>query len=324
MKDNSTSPAVSDTIRLAAMLREQGEEEQDIATLARALSRLQEWQAPAPTAVETTRLLSALTPLLPTTSTALTTSISPASPTVPTVPTVPIVPAVRSVVEPSPVRQALLSQSVRPQRELTLFFNVALAQVGLLRPAFWIASAAIVLVGTLAVLSGLSVDQAFTLRALGPLLAVISINSLVRSANLRVLEIEMSCPVSPVKLALARLMVVLGYDIALGLIMSLLLWGTQGAGASLLRLTLHWLAPLLLVAGAALLLSIRMHPAAAASTAYAGWLLVLSAAMLEGKEGVLTALLTQGELVLLIVGGCLLFASLLSVRKGMPAMLQRG
>ena len=71
------------------------------------------------------------------------------------------------------------------------------------------------------------------------------------------LEFELASPPSPRQLTLARrLVVVLSYDLALGLLLSLLLWPRSGAGFWLL--TLHWLAPLLLGVGLTLLLSLAL------------------------------------------------------------------
>ena len=87
------------------------------------------------------------------------------------------------------------------------------------------------------------------------------------------LEFELSCPPSPQQLTIARLLVVLLYDIGLGLLLSLLLL-TRG-GESFLTLTLDWLMPLLLIMGLTLLLSLRFSIYLAAAIAYVGWLMLL-------------------------------------------------
>src|SRR5262249_53406115 len=62
----------------------------------------------------------------------------------------------------------------------------------------------------------------------------------------------------------------------LGLCLGLALWLRSAQGApgevSLLALSLHWLTPLLLVAGLALVLSLRLPAALASGVAYACWL----------------------------------------------------
>ena len=69
------------------------------------------------------------------------------------------------------------------------------------------------------------------------------------------LELELVCPPSPVQVTIARLVLVLGYDLALGLAWGLALWvaGTPQ--------------------GLALLLSLRLFVKTAAARAYGGWLL---------------------------------------------------
>ena len=115
---------------------------------------------------------------------------------------------------------------------------------------------------------------------------------------------------------MARLVIVLGYDVALGFALSLVLWA--GGTGQVLLLTLSWLMPLLLVAGLALLLSLRLAVEAAASVAYASWLAVL-------------ALITTANLQTLLLGpqlsllGCaglaLLIIALLRLHADMHRLL---
>lgn len=291
--------SMSSTESIHRALLEQGEDEVAIAELVPTLARLGEWHAPVPDSADTRRLVQSLAVWLP-------------------------VPRYTSE-----VRATLQQQSERSGWlwQMGRFMNVARAQVGLMRISFWLTSALIVALGALALLSGLSQDQAYILRALGPLLAVLSVGSVMRSSQLGVLQLELACRVSPVQLVLARLVVVLGYDIVLGLGLTVLLWPAQinsgPTSLGLWALTLHWLAPLLLVAGAALLLSLKVHPAAAASAAYAGWLLVLGLSLLEGKQGAIARLLAQGETGMLALGACLLLAAVLSARRTATILLPR-
>ena len=79
-----------------------------------------------------------------------------------------------------------------------------------------------------------------------------------------------TCLPSPVQIVLARLVIVLGYDVALALGLSLVLWA--GGSAQVLALTLSWLMPLLLVAGLALVLSLRLPLQTGVAIAYTSWL----------------------------------------------------
>jgi hypothetical protein len=117
-------------------------------------------------------------------------------------------------------------------------------------------------------------DQDVVLRASGPLLAYLGTIIAFRGRGAQVLELELVCLPSPLQLAVARLVIVLGYDVGLGLALNLVLWA--GGAEQVLALTLTFLMPLLLVAGLALLLSLRLSVQAAASLAYGIWLAVLA------------------------------------------------
>jgi hypothetical protein len=174
----------------------------------------------------------------------------------------------------SAVRQAIREQ--KPRRVTTLL-AIARAQVSLFGLGFWLVSALITLVGAVVVLRiiNMAPDQAWVLPALvlrisGPLLSYLGTIVAFRGRGTRVLELELVCLSSPLQLALARLVIVLGYDVGLGLALGLLLWA--GNSGQVLALTLSWLMPLLLVAGLALLLSLRLSIRTAASLAYGSWL----------------------------------------------------
>jgi hypothetical protein len=176
----------------------------------------------------------------------------------------------------SAVRQAIREQ--KPRRVTTLL-AIARAQVSLFGLGFWLVSALITLVGAGVVLRiiNMGLDQAWVLllsalvlRISGPLLSYLGTIVAFRGRGTRVLELELVCLSSPLQLALARLVIVLGYDVGLGLALSLLLWA--GNSGQVLALTLSWLMPLLLVAGLALLLSLRLSIWTAASLAYGSWL----------------------------------------------------
>jgi len=268
--------------QLADLLREQGATPEERADLLPALRRLSEWQAPQPEPADTRRLLARLATELP---------------------------------APSPVRQA-----IREHRQRTGIFwllATARAQVSLFGPAFWLVSALVTLVGAVVVLSNLLPDQELVLRASGPLLAYLGTIVAFRGPGLRVLELELVCLPSPLQLALARLVIVLGYDVGLGLALSLALWAS-GTG-QVLALTLAWLMPLFLVAGLALLLSLRLSVQAAASLAYGSWLAVLAIGTTSNLQ---TFLLAPALSVLPgCIGLALLVIALLRLQTGMHRLL---
>jgi hypothetical protein len=265
--------------QLTDLLREQGATPEECADLLPAVRRLSEWQAPQPTPADTRHLLARLVPELP----AL-----------------------------SPVRQAIREQ--KPRTSVAFLLATARAQVSLFGLGFWLVSALVTLVGAVVVLSKVLPDQELVLRLSGPLLAYLGTIVAFRGRGARVLELELVCLPSPLQLAIARLVIVLGYDVGLCLALALVLW--VGGTGDVLVLTLSWLMPLLLVAGLALLLSLRLSVQAAASLAYVSWLVL-------GIVSPLQALLFAPELLVLpgCIGLVLLAIALLRLHTGMHHLL---
>ena len=278
--------------QLADALHEQGATPEESADLLPALRRLSEWQAPQPEPADTRRLLARLTMEL----SAL-----------------------------SPVRQAIREHR---QHRISWLLATARAQVSLFGLGFWLVSALVTLVGAGVVSSNVLVDagvassnvlpvQEVILRASGPLLAYLGTIVAFRGREARVLELELVCLPSPLQLALARLVIVLGYDVGLALTLSLALWA--GGSGQVLALTLSWFMPLLLVAGLALLLSLRLSMQAAASLAYGSWLAFLAISTISPLQ---TLLLTPALLVLPgCIGLALLAIALLRLHADMHRML---
>jgi hypothetical protein len=270
--------------QLAEALREQGATPEERADLLPTVHRLSEWQAPQPSPADTRHLLARLTTALP----AL-----------------------------SPVRQAIREHQQRQRTSISWLLATARTQVSLFGPAFWLVSALITLVGAGVVLSKVLPDQELVLHASGPLLAYLGTVVAFRGPGLGVLELELVCLPSPLQLALARLVIVLGYDVGLGLALSLALWAS-GTG-QVLALTLSWLMPLLLVAGLALLLSLRLSVQAAASLAYGSWLAFLAIDTTSNFQLLLLA--PPLEVLLGCIGLALLAITLLRIHTDMHRLL---
>lgn len=265
---------------LVDALREQGETPAECLDLLPALQRLPRWEAPQPQPEDTRHLIARLALEIPALSS---------------------------------IRQAIRNQ--RRDRN-SFLLSTARAQVSLLGYGFWMVSALITAVGAAVVLSKVIPDQTLVLKAGGPLLAYMATIVAFRGRGRRVLELELTCLPSPLLLALARLVIVLGYDVALGIALSLVLWA-RGSDQVLL-LTLSWLMPLLLVAGLALLLSLRFSVEAAASLAYVGWLGYLAISTTSG----LWALLSASELSTLgLAGMAMLSIALLRVHGDMHRLM---
>ena len=271
---------------LADALREQEATPEEIGDLAPALMRLPEWQAPQPSPADTQRLIAMLTTALPTLS---------------------------------PVRQAIRAQRQHQYSSVAWLLATARTQVSLFGLSFWLVSALVTLLGIGVVLGHLLPDQTIFLRASGPFLAYLGTSIAFRGTEGHVLELELSCLPSPLQLAMTRLVIVLGYDLGLGLALGLALWasGTE----QVLALLLSWFMPLLLVAGLALLLSLRLSAQTAAFLAYGSWLAVLA---LDSASPLQALSLTPlSEVLLGVLGLAGFFIALLRLRTGMHRLLPR-
>jgi hypothetical protein len=275
--------------QLAEALREQGATPEELADLLPNVRRLSEWPAPEPSLTDTQLLLAKLARTLP---------------------------------APAPVRQAIHAHRQRQGSGLRWLLATARTQVSLFGPAFWLLSALVTLVGAAAVLSNVQTDQdvmvqELMLRACGPFLAFLGASIAFRGRRERVLEFELVCLPSPVQLAIARLVIVLGYDVGLGFALSLALW--VGGAGQILALTLSWFMPLLLVAGLALLLSLRLSVQAAAALAYGSWLAVLVLNATSSLQ--LLSLTPLSQTVLGGIGVALLCIALLRLRTDLRRLL---
>ncbi len=269
---------------LAESLHEQGATPAEMADLLPTLRRLSEVPAPQPSPADTQRLLARLTPELP---------------------------------GYSPVRQAIREHRRQQGDGISWLLATARTQVSLFGLEFWLVSALVTLLGAGVVLSTALPDQELLLRASGPFLAYLGTIIAFRGTGARVLEFELVCPPSPLQLAMARLMIVLGYDLGLGLALGLALWA--GGAAQVLALMLSWFMPLLLVAGLALLLSLRLPVQAAASLAYGSWLAVLAIDTTSTLQ--VLPLAPPSEALLGCVGLALLAIALLRLHADMHRLL---
>ena len=280
MRNQPSWPLDSSEHMLEA-LGEQGMSSEEAAEFAPQLLKLAEWQAPMPSPADTQQLLMSLQPSMP---------------------------------RVSPVRQAVQARWMRPRSAFINMLALVRAQVSILHISFWLASLAITLLGAVVVFGSAAESQGILLRAFGPLLAYLSTVSAFRAADVQVLEFELVCPPSLLQLTIARLVIVLSYDVGLGLLLSLLFW--MGRSTSVLNLTLSWLMPLLLVAGLALLLSLWMKVRTAALLAYSGWLAALVVSIAVRSDGYAAPLLSlSGAVVTGLIGLVLLVIALLCLAK---------
>jgi len=192
----------------------------------------------------------------------------------------------------------------------------------MLHPLFWLLSAGIVAIGAGALSGDIRLNQALYLQALGPLLAYLGASLAFRGMGLRMLECEMACPPSLVQITLARLVIVLAYDLLLGTAMTWLV--SVRAHMSLAVVLAHWLMPLLLVMGLALVLSQWLTISWSASLAYGAWLGLVATQMATLPNSSQTwTTSAQFELAIGIAGMILLTLTLARLRDVAPRWLPR-
>jgi hypothetical protein len=238
--DSPSYRPLDDTESLTHALSELDPTSDEVADWMPIVQRLQAWPQSRVTSADNRHLLAVLAPLIP---------------------------------RQSPVRQAIAGRYQRRRGHLAWLLEAARLQIGILPPAFWLVSAVVTALGIWIELIAPYQDSTMILRALGPLLAYFGMSTAFRGIGLQTYESELACPVSPLQLALARLVIVLGYDVALGVCLSLALWLHALPGEThFFLVTLCWLMPLFLVAGMALILSLRLPSGLAAAIAYGIWL----------------------------------------------------
>lgn len=259
------SPERQTSSRSGEIFTELDGSEEEIEQLPGLAPYLQSWQAPVPAMEDTKRLVTILTPLLP---------------------------------GGSPVRRSLQSSASRPP--FVQLMGVVAAQVSVLQPSFWLGSAAALLLGIVLVLGAPGQVQSLFLYVLGPILSFLAADSAFRSDALSVRELELSCLPSARQLTLARLIAVLGYQVGLGLLLSIPLWAW--GGQDFLVITLRWLAPLLLILGLTLLLSLRVSLARAVVLVYTAWITGLVATWETGGARTVPSLSSSVEIILLVIG----------------------
>lgn len=281
MKDRFEDWPLDSRQHIEEALREQGEEDaDDLAELVSAVEQLKAWTAPQPSLAQQRALFARLAPALP------------------------II---------SPIRQSIKQNYASSWSRLHIFFQLALVQVSLLQPSFWLLSFMIVLAG-FTFLSFPLANSVLMARvvfwALGPLVAYIGAMSIFRGMQYKTLEFELACPPSAQQITLARLMIVLGYDIGLGLLLSAGLLGRDGG--SFFVLILHWLAPMLLVSAMALFFSFRISANLAAGLTYSIWLGLLVFFVLPLGHRMMTGTVTEIELAVATLGSGLLVVAVFS------------
>lgn len=195
----------------------------DEATLLAALTALRDWEAPPTPPEKMTTLLAALTAELPSSDQA------------------------GSAPRHADQARGALSWSLR----------VLLSQIRVVQGTIWTASALVMLLGTLVTLGGYTHFQGemLPLAILAPVAATVGLALLYDSDIAAMLELENSTRVSARLLLLARLTLVFGFNLVLGLIGSVVLVLTH-RDLVLWGLVLSWLGPMTFLSALAFFLSV--------------------------------------------------------------------
>lgn len=186
------------------------------------------------------------------------------------------------------------------------------SQIPVVGLPFWLACALIIVLGVL--IGNLWLQPLVSpLLLTAPPLAALGVGYAFRALDTGMAELERACPVRPVELALARLLLVVGFDLALALL--LMPWNTAAplVSGGDVGLILDWLAPLLLCSGISLLGTQRYGMLAGILGGLGPWGVYVGLHVLVG----------QGVLVLSVLQGLAVWGFLLASGLGCVAVALR-
>lgn len=155
--------------------------------------------------------------------------------------------------------EKLLPELPKPERRRSVGqcwpLLILRAEARIIRREIWLASALVMSLGVLTTLGINSANAATPLTILAPVVAAVGMALLYDSDMEQVLELADSTPVSARLLLLARLTLVFGFNLALGLGGSVVL-SLLRADMLLWPLVMSWLAPMAFLSALAFLLSV--------------------------------------------------------------------
>jgi hypothetical protein len=145
-------------------------------------------------------------------------------------------------------------------------------QLPLLRHGIWAASLIVLVTGMILtyLFPYAGGHSTYMLALAAPIVAAAGIALIYGPENDPATELECAAPVSPALILLARLVLVYGYNLALALVTSVLVWLMLG-DVVLWSLVLSWLVPMLFLSALALALSVIWTSQAAITAAFSAW-----------------------------------------------------
>jgi len=195
-------------------------------------------------------------------------------------------PEVQALLAKLPGRRPVLAP--RPQLNQQWAWLLLRSQARVVRGEIWTASALIMALGVLVtlIISGPGADSALPLALVAPAVAAIGIAFLYGPAVDPALEIELATPTSPRLVLLARLALIFGFDLGLGLAASIML--ALQSQVSLWPLVMTWLAPMAFLSSLAFLLAVlSADPGLGTLVSLALWVLLNLARLGELRSLVL-------------------------------------
>ncbi len=145
-------------------------------------------------------------------------------------------------------------------------------QLPLIGQGIWAASLIVLVTGMILtyLFPSASGHDTSLLALAAPIVAAAGIALLYGPENDPATELECATPIAPALILLARLVLVYGYNLALALATSVLLWLMLG-NVALWSLVLSWLMPMLFLSSLALALSVLWNSQAAIIVAFCAW-----------------------------------------------------
>ncbi|WNQ11963.1 hypothetical protein MJA45_02570 [Paenibacillus aurantius] len=187
-------------------------------------------------------------------------------------------------------------------RRLLRLLRLAVSEVSIVHPSYWMVSLALYLIGFLVGEGGLPASPAQTLFILSPMPFLLGMAEVFRSRDEGMLELEMSTPFNGASVLLARLSIVGVYTILLNSLA--VLWLADSSNFSrLMGITVLWLTPFTLLSGLALLAASRWRGSTAVLVTMTVWVgFCLVAVMSPPLMRSLLSVSAVSSLLLMIAG----------------------
>ena len=181
----------------------------------------------------------------------------------------------------APARRAsrLREHDGRPGWAVRHAWLVVGGQVGIVRRQLWLASSVVMAIAVVVALSGVVGGGAsLVMQLVAPLVAAFGVSLIYAPEVDPSLELARSTPTSPWLVLMARLALVVGYDLFLAVVATVAI-SAFGPGGNVGGLILDWLGPMLVASSLALWLSVRWGPSVGISVSLLLWALRVLAAL---------------------------------------------